>query len=113
MDTIAFNQLISKSICDTGCDLDTIGFVAKHNNYEMNFYCSGDEGYKVCVDDFGKMVKGKWQQFEPSEDQLQEMSKILNAKKEELFSSSREEELVEEFDGDYYNLYGVKRSDFY
>lgn len=113
MNTTTFNQLVKNISCDTGDDLSVIGFVAKHENYEINFYGNEDEGFVLRVEDFGFTENGVWNQLNPTDEQMSVMTKILSDKKEELFENVVEDEFEEEFDGDYYSYYGVKQSDFY
>lgn len=84
MNNRAFQNLMKKAKCDTGDDIETVGFIAKHLSYECNFFGDAVDDHKVTIDDFGKMYKKKWIQDTPSEEQLNIMQKMINKKRDNL-----------------------------
>jgi hypothetical protein len=116
METSTFNLLKQNITRHTANDLETVGFVAKSSIYEMGFYMTVGNNYKVIVEDFGKMLNGKWIQDEPTSEQVQELQDYANDKLIQMLEvqNQLENEKYEDdtpFDLYYYN--GVRQSDFY
>jgi hypothetical protein len=112
MKTKIFNSLIEKVECDTGKDLETIGFRSKHSNYHLSFYGCADEDYNVLVEDFGCITDNDWKQLEPTKEQITIMQNTINNKVSELHNSEKESNIDEDFNGNYYDYYGVNQAMF-
>lgn len=84
MNQSTFHNLIEKATCNTGSDIDTIGFIAKNQQHEVNFFAEAQDGHKVTIDTFGKMHKKKWVKDTPTEEQLNVMQKTINTKRDNL-----------------------------
>lgn len=113
MEKEKFETLIKKAECDTLNDLELIGFTSTNDNYSLGFFAEERYNYKVEVEDFGRMFRGKWQQDDPTQEQIDIMQKKINDKVEEIKKLPNEVEEIEEEIIDHYEHYGVKRSDFY
>ena len=92
MKTNIFNGLIEKLECQSWEINGSIGFSAKFNNYGLSFYADAEDGFKLMVEDFGRMMSDKWEQLEPSKKQLEKMQKIINEKADSLHTSEETEE---------------------
>ena len=79
-----FKGLMGNLKCETGDDVDIIGFISKFKSYEISFAGFMEDGYDVIVEDFGKMSSGKWIQMEPSEYQLDIMKLKIDSKRMDL-----------------------------
>ncbi|WP_440881440.1 hypothetical protein [Tenacibaculum sp. C7A-26P2] len=92
MQTRVFSRLKQKVECDTGSDLETIGFRSKNGIYEMSFYGSEEDDYKVIVEDFGCMKNQKWYQLEPTETQIITLQNIINKEADNLYKLKEQKE---------------------
>lgn len=111
MENKTFNRLIEKVQFEMGNGIESFGFSAKVKNSELSFYVNGCAS--VIVEDFGAMKGGKWNQEEPTPEQIEVMQNIINKKIEDWGEEEEEEEEVRRFNGDYYDYYGVKIEMFY
>ena len=107
-----FDVLINNVECDTENDIETIGFVSEWMNYEINFYTNIEAAGKVIIEDFGFMKDKSWVQCTPTDLQIDAMKKLIADKIDEL-SGIKEEKDHDDFNGDYYDYYGVKREMFF
>lgn len=73
-----FNKLMQNTICDTGLDLETVGFRSKYGVYELSFYVEIENGTNIIIEDFGLLKEGKWQQLEPTKKQINELQEMAN-----------------------------------
>lgn len=85
-----FFELMHNLKCETGNDLDCIGFRVKYKGYEVSFHGELENNYDVVVDDFGKMVSGKWVGVNPRAYQLGLMNIKLHRKHSEIMLLNRE-----------------------
>lgn len=115
MDTIIFNKLMAKRVCQTGTDMDGIGFSAEHGPYLISFYGESENHYKVIVDDFGFTSATGWTCLTPSQNQLKVMQKALHERSNEIVEELRQEHFADgddDCDGNLYNYYGVNPAMF-
>lgn len=105
----AFTFLIKNCECQTGDDKQRIGFVSKWMNYEISFYSSDNNIVEAVIDDFGFLKGGVWNQCEATDNQFKKMGDVLNKKLIELDST---EHIYDDFNGDYYDYYGVNNAMF-
>ena len=75
-----FKGLMENLKCETGNDRDAIGFSSKFKGYEISFYGELEDNYELNVEDFGKMVSGKWLEIEPTDVQIEIMEIKLKIK---------------------------------
>ena len=90
-----FTQLIERAVCDTGEDTSLIGLRSKIGNYELSFYAEDQDDYLLIVEDFGKMIKGKWEQFVPTKNQKLIMRKKITDKADALYAAAKTEIITE------------------
>tara|TARA_R110002020_G_scaffold318905_12_gene534594 strand:- start:4277 stop:4618 length:342 start_codon:yes stop_codon:yes gene_type:complete len=103
-----FINLLKKAQLDTGEDLETVGFSAKLNPYEMSFYAELVTGHNITIEDFGHQYGKSWQQLEPTPEQRLALQELMNKTVEKL---ERREDQPEFFD--HYTEYGVSESMFF
>lgn len=90
-----FLNLMQHCSCDTGDDIETVGFVARNFGYAINFYGLQENGHALTIDEFGHFVNGKWMDCEPTTEQLEIMRTKLS-KQVSLNEQLIEEEELEE-----------------
>ncbi len=95
-----FKKLIKKLELQTGSNLDLIGYESKHFSYEMSFYGDEEDNYQLNIENFGISIGGKWKQLKPTEQQFNQLQKILTDKsieiQEELSHNHSEENDMDE-----------------
>lgn len=90
------SQTISKAKSDdNGFGLEIISFKGKHHNYEVSFYANQENGHELEVEDFGRMYKGEWEQLNPTQNQIDQMQKIISDHKKYLIDQEDEEAIRE------------------
>ena len=115
-----FGSLLKNAECDTGDDLDTIGFISKWMNYEMSFYVDESYGDDLVIEDFGCMRKGEWIQYQPTKKQKQQLNELISKRRIEIEEENRQKQIEaeelrkdqREFLNDPYSFYGVNRAMF-
>jgi len=105
-----FQNLLNKAILDTGNDLETVGFTAKLNQYEMSFYGEMVTGHNVTIEDFGHNYGSSWNQLEPTQEQRLALQRLMNKTVEKLENREHQPEDVR---FDPYAEYGVSESMFF
>lgn len=75
-----FEKLMKKSVCDTGEDLDAIGFTAEAFGYSLNFYAELESDHDLQIDCFGRETKDGWVDYEPTPQQRLIMYSIVKQK---------------------------------
>jgi len=114
-----FTKILSKAQCDTGLDADCVGMTASYFQFTISFYGDGKNGYALNVEDFGRMEKGGWIQYEPTTVQLDLLQKRLEAEVERIeqhiVSFEVQDELIrqEEFYEEQYGHAGALYSKYY
>lgn len=111
-----FNKLISK-LDNSNSQSDHLVLEAKLGVYEIGFFASEEDQFQVQVDDFGRLHNGKWQQMQPTNQQLKVMEGLFNKELEtqrELDQAyERENQTSNTFTSvDYYEMYGVSEASF-
>ncbi|MEM1337813.1 MAG: hypothetical protein AAF634_10085 [Bacteroidota bacterium] len=104
-----FATILSRATCDTGMDVDCIGITASYRHYTISFYGDRKDNYALMVEDFGKLDKGKWIQFEPTTEQLNCLEQRLEAEVERIeqhIVTLEHEELRRLQEEWYYQKYG-------
>ena len=86
-----FASLLANVQCDTGDEIDTIGFTANYINFHMNFYGCLDSDHAVVVEGFGREISGDWQQMAPTEKQLWEMQQMIYARAKAIEEVQRQQ----------------------
>ena len=76
-----FENLLKHAECQTGQDTEVIGFVADYRNNSMSFYSDEDD---TIIEDYGRVFRGKWMQLEPTKEQIEQMTKLIDEKYLEL-----------------------------
>jgi len=76
-----FENLLKNAECQTGQDTEVIGFVSEYRNNSMSFYSDEDD---TIVEDYGRVFRGKWMQLEPTKEQKEQMTKLIDEKYLEL-----------------------------
>lgn len=71
---------------------EVVSLTGKYKGHEINFHGTLEYGYELEVDDFGKMVKGKWVGITPTPEQLNVMSERLRKEVERCETMRRESE---------------------
>ena len=105
-----FNNLLAKAKLDTGKDLETVGFTAKLNQYEMSFYGELVNGHNVTIEDFGHNYGSSWNQLNPTKEQRLALQRLINNAVEKL----EKQEPQPEYSGfDPYAEFGVSESMFF
>lgn len=96
---------------DGNGSLECASLVSKVGNHEITIYASIDNGYELCIECFGFVKNGRWHQMEPTKSQLifLESAIMKEAKRqEELFDEKERAEMPDpDFNGNYYDYYGV------
>ena len=105
-----FQNLLAKAELDTGNDLETVGFTAKLNQYEMSFYGEMVTGHKLTIEDFGHNYGSNWEQMEPTQEQRLALQRLINQAVEKIEKEQPEEEEVKAFDP--YLEFGLHESMF-
>jgi hypothetical protein len=116
MNSIIFDKLKDKIELDTDNDKELIGCSAKHNKYEISFFAEESNNYILVVENFGRMFRGNWVEDEPTEEQLEEMQKIINQKVIDVTNAIEEQNRIDNYDNsisDPYDYYGVSKESFY
>ena len=105
-----FRNLLAKVELDTGEDLETVGFSAKLNQYEMSFYAEMVTGHNITIEDFGHNYGSNWNQLEPTQEQRLALQLLINKTVEKL--EKREDQPEPEYFYPY-KEYGVSESMFF
>lgn len=105
-----FNNLLAKAKLDTGKDLETVGFTAKLNQYEMSFYAEMVTGHNVTIEDFGHNYGSSWNQMEPTQEQRMALQRLMNETVEKL-EVQEDQPKLEYFDP--YTEFGVSETMFF
>ncbi|WP_028376030.1 hypothetical protein [Leeuwenhoekiella sp. MAR_2009_132] len=105
-----FINLLKKAELDTGNDLETVGFTAKLNQYEMSFYAEMVTGHNVTIEDFGHNYGSNWNQLEPTQEQRLALQRLMNKTVEKL--EKREDQPEQEY-LDPYAEFGLSESMFF
>lgn len=109
--TKIFNGLVDNCKAEDESTLEQVAFRSHYTWYGMSFYANIDDNYNLMVEDFGRNVKGVWQQHEPTEEQLNWMRQKIDAEVMRL-QGERTIEVMEEYE-DPYKTFGVSRADFF
>ena len=72
---------------------ECLSLKAKNNSYQISFYAWADTGYKIVVEDFGFEENGKWNQLDPTIEQIEAMEDALAKELQRLFNIDDEKEL--------------------
>ena len=80
--TIELDELIENAECDTGNDLDQIGFSISNDRYEVNFYGDRQFDYLVGIESFFNLKTKN--HVTPTERQISRMKEIIYNKADEI-----------------------------
>lgn len=73
-----FTRLIKDSKLQIGKSSNTIRYVGKEQQFEVDFYGSIDDDYKVQINAFGRNSKDGWSEENPTDAQWQMMQEKIN-----------------------------------
>ena len=108
-----FNSLIERVKCDTGKDFETIEFSGDYDLFSISFRGEQKKDFKLQVVEFGFLIHKQWFAFELTEVQHTTLQNIINSKVEELETLlTPEEDPNEDFNGSYYDYYGINQNSF-
>ena len=88
-----FDRLLKKAECETGDDLETIGFTSQQSKFAISFHQT--DGEQLQVDEFHKLIQGEWAECEPTEEQLKRMQKVIDDRHNEIINENRCEAIAE------------------
>ncbi len=97
-DNIEFKTLLNRLTVDTDNGLEVLGLRSKHRSNEISFYGNEEDNYTLIVEDFGKMVKGKWIELEPTSEQLEQLKSALSTAVDKVSNELEEAERQEIID---------------
>jgi len=77
MNTLIFTTLIKNAQCDTGKDLDQVGFSASTVHFNVDFYGNKKNNYDLEINQFGYGEQGNFTHVEPTTRQREMMQKMI------------------------------------
>jgi hypothetical protein len=105
---IFFKLLLTKKF-DIGNGIDNFSFSCKSGNYEMTF---GINDGVISFEDFGVVTGKGWEQLEPTDNQLETVTAIVNSYIAMWDTEIQPRERFKDIN-DIYDYCGVKRSEFF
>lgn len=91
MTKFIFNELIKHAVCDTGDDLNCVGFSSSYHKWSAGFY--RDENGQFNYEDFGFDGTNGFIEYKPTEEQITRMQLHIDTRINDIENGKRNEEL--------------------